>query len=134
MRRRWSRMRWFISAFSESGEDEGAARLVRRRIRRSRSAFTTSDMVGEGVESREEMRMGEEERDIWLWGDGQIEAAERLSFNCRVTEEDGELAEGSLPLYTVRRPAAAGFESRKSSRSSSACTSLDAIHESSECG
>jgi len=62
-RSRWRRMRRFISAFSESGEDE-EARPVRRRIRRSGSAFTTSDMVGEGVESREETRMGEEGRDM----------------------------------------------------------------------
>ena len=104
VRRRWSQMRWFISAFSESDEGEGAwvseVRLVRRWIRRSRSAFTTSDMVGEGVESREETRMGEEERDMLCCEDGQIKAAQSLSFYCRGTGGRWEFDDGAaVVLY-----------------------------------
>jgi len=63
---RWRWINRFIRAFlwSEDDEGEGDDGWLRARMRRSRSAFTTSDIVGDGVESREEMRIGEDGRDI----------------------------------------------------------------------
>ena len=75
--------RWInrsIRAFSrpdEEDDDEGDDGWFRERMRRAKSAFTTSDMVGDGVESREETRIGEDGRDIaeqrWLGqGSGEV--------------------------------------------------------------
>jgi len=68
---RWRWINQFIRAFSCSDEEddgEGDDGWLRERMRRSKSAFTTSDMVGDGVESREETRMGEERRDMLAKG------------------------------------------------------------------
>jgi len=63
---RWHWINRFIRAFScsEDDEGEGVDGGLRERMRRSRSAFTTSDMVGEGAESQEEMRIGEDGQDM----------------------------------------------------------------------
>ena len=71
VRRRWRWIWWFISAFAVSKEDKG-----------------------EGVESREEIRMGEERRDMFVWTTRWIciKAMERSSLLFNAGQgEDGSL-------------------------------------------